>query len=126
MSRPLGHRERFNIVSAPGSAASTVLQDATVRYRELAFLGNEERLEDYSLTMEHLVGNATQLVVSVVEGGDEPAMGMDESYSLAVREHNITLAAATVFGALRGLETFAQLLVKGRDGVYFADVQVFV
>jgi len=48
------------------------------------------------------------------DDGTPPPPEMNESYRLAVRPDGIVLQAATVFGALRGLQTLAQLL--GADG----------
>lgn len=54
------------------------------------------------------------LRVNVLAAGDELEFGADESYELVVAPRNnsapSTLTAATVWGALRGLETFAQLV----------------
>jgi N-acetyl-beta-hexosaminidase len=35
----------------------------------------------------------------------------------------LQLAATTTWGALRGLETMAQIVVLGRDGGYYVDAQ---
>ncbi|XP_049877836.1 beta-hexosaminidase subunit beta-like [Pectinophora gossypiella] len=49
-----------------------------------------------------------------------PHLHMDEAYSLTVGE-NATLSAAAVWGALRGLETFAQLFYLSDD---YTDVRI--
>jgi hexosaminidase len=49
-------------------------------------------------------------------GNDYPALGEDESYQLDVLSTGARLQARTVTGALRGLETFAQLIGPGLDG----------
>ena len=51
--------------------------------------------------------------------------GVDESYNLTIRDGVSDLRAATVWGAMYGLETFAQVLVSGQGGddAYFADIQ---
>jgi hexosaminidase len=60
--------------------------------------------------------NAT-LAVECRQGGSEyPSLGEDESYELDVTPADARLKAATVTGALRGLETFAQLITPGPDG----------
>jgi hexosaminidase len=51
-------------------------------------------------------------------GSAIPRLGDDESYTLAVRPEGAILRAANVVGALRGLETFLQLVEK--DGAGFA------
>jgi hexosaminidase len=45
-----------------------------------------------------------------------PTLGEDESYQLAVTPEGALLKAATVDGALHGLETFAQLVEPGSSG----------
>jgi hexosaminidase len=48
----------------------------------------------------------------------------DESYTLEVTERQASLRAPTVVGALRGLETFLQLLEGDREGFYLPAVSV--
>src|SRR5512145_878314 len=45
-----------------------------------------------------------------------PRMGMDESYVLRVSAEGASLEAPQTWGALRGLETFLQLVRLGPDG----------
>jgi hexosaminidase len=49
-------------------------------------------------------------------GTEDPSLGEDESYRLDVAPDGARLKAATVAGALHGLETFAQLVVPGAEG----------
>ena len=51
-------------------------------------------------------------------GGPVPALGDDESYCLRVSPNRAVLSAATVVGALRGLETVAQLLTRDPSGFH--------
>ncbi len=51
-------------------------------------------------------------------------MGDDESYTLVVTPDNIRLDAETDIGALRGLESFLQLLDVDADGYFFQAVQI--
>jgi len=46
---------------------------------------------------------------------DVPVLGEDESYQLEIAASGARLSAATVTGALRGLETFSQLIAPGAD-----------
>ncbi|GMH61935.1 hypothetical protein TrLO_g9142 [Triparma laevis f. longispina] len=72
-----------------------------------------------------------KLIVSVKgEVGGYPSLGVDESYSLVhtAGEGNIVLEAETSFGAIRGLETFSQLLqmnrgfvIRGGEGLVVVD-----
>ena len=53
-----------------------------------------------------------------------PSVKEDESYSLDVSDKQAILKAATVVGALRGLETFLQLLDGDRDGYFVPSVLI--
>ncbi|MDT7687542.1 MAG: hexosaminidase [Acidobacteriota bacterium] len=64
---------------------------------------------------------ATLLVEARGPGLAVPSVEEDESYTLEVSEHQAALRAATVVGALRGLETFLQLVEGDREG-YFVPV----
>jgi hexosaminidase len=53
-----------------------------------------------------------------------PSVDEDESYTLEVTETQARLNAPTVVGALRGLETFLQLLESDREGYYLPAVRI--
>ena len=55
----------------------------------------------------------------------ELAVGEDESYRLTITEEGIRLQAATDIGALRGLETYLQLLTLDESGVTVPEVAIF-
>jgi hexosaminidase len=65
---------------------------------------------------------ATLLVEVKASGSALPALGDDESYTLEVDGSRATLRAPQAVGALRGLETFLQLLQGDRDGWYLPAV----
>ncbi|HEX8149117.1 MAG TPA: family 20 glycosylhydrolase [Pyrinomonadaceae bacterium] len=67
---------------------------------------------------------AKLLVETRGPGKSVPAVDEDESYALEVNERQAVLRAATVVGALRGLETFLQLLEGDREGFYVPAVSV--
>ncbi|HWW75968.1 MAG TPA: family 20 glycosylhydrolase [Pyrinomonadaceae bacterium] len=67
---------------------------------------------------------ATLLVEARAPGRAVPAVDEDESYTLEVGERQAVLRAPTVVGALRGLETFLQLLDGDRDGFYLPAVSI--
>lgn len=56
-----------------------------------------------------------QLLLDRPDDGAPPPPAMDEGYRLTVRPQAIVLRTATVFGALRGLQTLAQLAGTGTD-----------
>ncbi|HEX8723317.1 MAG TPA: family 20 glycosylhydrolase [Pyrinomonadaceae bacterium] len=67
---------------------------------------------------------ATLLVEARAPGRAVPSVDEDESYTLEVTERQATLRAATVVGALRGLETFLQLVEGDRAGFYVPAVTI--
>ncbi|HKQ52628.1 MAG TPA: family 20 glycosylhydrolase, partial [Pyrinomonadaceae bacterium] len=69
--------------------------------------------------------NAATLVVETQGPGKAvPSVDEDESYTLDVTDRQAVLRAPTVVGALRGLETFLQLLTSDREGFYVPAVQI--
>ncbi len=67
---------------------------------------------------------ASLIVESRSPGKIVPALGEDESYTLDVTDKNAVLNAPTVTGAMRGLETFLQLLDSDRDGYFIPAVSI--
>ena len=59
---------------------------------------------------------ATLKVDCAARGADYPTLGEDESYTLDVTPQGATIKAATVDGALRGIETLAQLVAPAEKG----------
>lgn len=53
-----------------------------------------------------------------------PELGQDESYTLRIEKGRAVLRAVQVVGALRGLETWLQLLRWERDTWFFSDVMI--
>jgi hexosaminidase len=68
---------------------------------------------------------AATLVVECERAGEIiPSLSENESYSLEVNDKQARLVAPTVVGALRGLETFLQLLQGDRDGYYLPAIRI--
>jgi hexosaminidase len=67
---------------------------------------------------------ATFVIECKGPGQTIPSLNEDESYSLEVSDKQATLKAATVVGALRGLETFLQLPESDRDGYSIPRVEI--
>jgi len=67
---------------------------------------------------------ATLLIQCKGPGSSVPSIREDESYSLDVSDKQALLKAATVVGALRGLETFLQLLEGDREGYFIPSVSI--
>ncbi|KAF6136398.1 hypothetical protein GIB67_038970 [Kingdonia uniflora] len=90
---------------------SAILIDAFQRYREVIFKRNSK-----SRRNDAVVYDVSLLKIVVKSKNESLNLGVDESYSLYVSkqdQHSIigeaTIEANTVYGALRGLETFSQL-----------------
>ena len=73
---------------------------------------------EFSRTQAADAQTATLLIKCNTAGKSVPAVDEDESYSLDVANSQAILKANTVVGALRGLETFLQLLEGDRDGYF--------
>lgn len=67
---------------------------------------------------------ATLVVETQGPGQRVPSVDEDESYTLEVSDKQALLRAPTVVGALRGLETFLQLLESDRDGYFIPAVRI--
>jgi hexosaminidase len=68
---------------------------------------------------------AATLVVQCERAGDTiPSLNENESYSLEVTDKQARLVAPTVVGALRGLETFLQLLQGDSNGYYLPGIKI--
>nr|XP_054756462.1 beta-hexosaminidase subunit alpha-like isoform X1 [Lytechinus pictus] len=93
-----------------------ILNSAFKRYRAIIF--NRPEARKTPKASKHLKFSANSILsgldVAVNEPcPDYPDLESDESYTLMVSEPVANLAAKTVWGALRGLETFSQLIYDG-------------
>nr|XP_043616801.1 beta-hexosaminidase 1 [Erigeron canadensis] len=88
---------------------SVIVKDAFDRYRNIIF--------KHHVGDKKLVGyDVSKLSVVINSNNEELQLGVDESYTLLVVKNNglsiigeVNIEANTVYGALRGLETFSQL-----------------
>ena len=115
----------FQIAITAETEANALLEAAVARYRRIAFVGNPTRSDrSFGAALASTAGRCAELLVSVSNATQALELGTDESYELDVRAGRSELRARTAFGAMRGLETFSQLLL--RDGsnasLYSADV----
>jgi len=69
--------------------------------------------------------SAAKLLVQVQSAGEEyPKLGEDEFYKLVVTADHATLTANTVVGALRGMQTFLQLVSGDSSGYFLPAVSI--
>ncbi|XP_057210981.1 beta-hexosaminidase subunit beta isoform X2 [Triplophysa rosa] len=111
----------FQIVHAKESSAGpscSLLQDAFRRYFEYIF-GEEVRKQDKS-RKKAFNSDLVELQVWISSADPEcegyPNLQSDESYELSVDQPSAVLKAPNVWGALRGLETFSQLIYEDDYG----------
>ena len=79
-----------------------------------------------TLPLDLAVDESTATLVVQCEraGNPIPSLNEDESYSLEITDKQARLVAPTVVGALRGLETFLQLLQGDREGYYLPGITI--
>jgi len=77
-----------------------------------------------SLDLAAAESSATLVVQCERSGSSIPSLDEDESYSLEITDQQARLVAPTVVGAMRGLETFLQLVQGDRDGYYLPGIRI--
>lgn len=68
--------------------------------------------------------NAQLLIETNSTGNAIPKLGDDESYALEISNNQAKITAPNTVGAMRGLETFLQLLESDKDGFYFPAISI--
>jgi hexosaminidase len=107
---------------SPGKGKLTIDSSFSVRLSG----HSDRRLEDAAARLAAKISRQTGIPIAsgekpvlVVEcrdaGSQYPSVGEDESYQLKVTSAAAYLSAPTVTGALRGMETFSQLIVADAD-----------
>lgn len=114
-------KQLFQLVQSMFSFVATgqtsdVLDDAMVRYISLTFP------QKYASTGKRImdIPQLSSLAIHVEESYSNMTSKTDESYTLTVTAPKSLLAAKTVWGALRGLETFSQLVYQDLHGNFLA------
>lgn len=133
---PPGDSASFFRVASEKLGQVETLQDAFARYTDLTFphpaSNAGEDHADYSAAAESSrrlgqpqIGGGTLsgMIVKVEDASEEaPQLGTDESYSLTIdtqHGNNGFITAPTIYGALRGLETFSQLVYFDFDSATY-------
>ncbi|XP_043095215.1 beta-hexosaminidase subunit beta isoform X1 [Puntigrus tetrazona] len=122
----------FQIVHAAQSSAGpscSLLENAFRRYFEYVF-GDLKKHEKSRKKARD--SDLAELQVWITSADPEcdgyPSLNTDESYELSVDEPSAVLKAANVWGALRGLETFSQLVYEddyGANNINKTDISDF-
>ncbi|KAM4875875.1 beta-hexosaminidase subunit beta [Thomomys bottae] len=113
--------EYFSIRHGPDSTAGpscSLLEEAFRRYHNYIFGSYKWHHGRYKVQAG---SQLQQLVVSIVlesQCDSFPNVSADESYTLLVQEPTAVLKANRVWGALRGLETFSQLVYQDPFGLF--------
>jgi hexosaminidase len=79
---------------------------------------------ELSRDLSNDAGSVQLLIETNSTGNAIPKLGDDESYNLEISETQAKITAPTTVGAMRGLETFLQLLESDKDGFYFPAVSI--
>jgi hexosaminidase len=79
---------------------------------------------EFSRDLTNDTANAGLLIETQSTGNAVPQLGDDESYQLEINDRQAKITAPTTVGAMRGLETFLQLLEGDQDGFYFPAVMI--
>ncbi|XP_059148380.1 beta-hexosaminidase subunit alpha-like [Physella acuta] len=108
-----------------GEVDCDILRDAYVRYNKLTFGGfkkpkQNERLQSLKFQPEKATNQIVNFLEVAVEkpctGRIFPTLESDESYTLIVSSETSRIESKEVWGALRGLETFSQLVYQLNTG----------
>ncbi|NXE94764.1 HEXB hexosaminidase, partial [Menura novaehollandiae] len=119
---------RFQLVHGAGSSAGPgcgLLQDAFRRYYEYMFGNSRRRRRGRRPLAARAEPELSQLQV-VIEAEDpgcdrHPLLTSSEAYHLTVTEPVAVLKAYEIWGALRGLETFSQLVHEDDYGSFLVN-----
>ncbi|MBN3277922.1 HEXB hexosaminidase, partial [Polyodon spathula] len=114
-------RSGFQIVHAPKSSAGPrcyLLGEAFRRYFEYIFGYSKRQNKDRKQSGAGAEVSELQVLItsSAPQCDGYPSVSSDESYQLTVDQPTAVLTAPEVWGALRGLETFSQLVYKDEYG----------
>jgi len=113
-------------VSKAFTVAFTGQTDERLRkyvFRALRRLEGRTVLE-FSRDAANEPATATISIETRSTGNAIPRLGDDESYQLDISADQAKLTAPNTVGAMRGLETFLQLLEGDKDGFYFPAVSI--
>jgi hexosaminidase len=112
----------FSVTLEEGPGTTPRLRDGVQRM--LRRLSDRSGLFFEPAIFLELEGRETAALTVAAGRAGKVELGEDESYRLTVSAAEVRLEAATDIGALRGLETFLQLVVLDADGVWLPVVDI--
>jgi hexosaminidase len=108
-------------VSVTGNPHDRIYSAATRMLRRLSGRTGLFFTQDF-ITADTKAVNPS-MVINVNSPG-KVDVNMDETYTLKIFSDAVTLNAQTDIGAIRGLETFLQLLDAGKEGYFFTNTEI--
>jgi len=110
-------------VTIEGNGATSRLRRGVQRM--LRRLSDRSALFFDNATFLQVEGRSMASMVVTANGEGKLGTNEDESYRLTITSDGIALQAATDIGALRGLETFLQLLTLDENGVTVPEIAIY-
>ncbi|XP_071964486.1 beta-hexosaminidase subunit beta-like [Antedon mediterranea] len=102
------------------SKTCDLLQMAFTRYYNLIFYGTQQvpsNIENSTFRLPKVnEPSISSMIVTMDICPDYPTLESNENYTLSVASDGARIKAATIWGVLRGLETFSQLIYESSDG----------
>ncbi|KAK6188316.1 hypothetical protein SNE40_004516 [Patella caerulea] len=108
----------FKFTDVDESSSCSILEEAYNRYFPLIFGRRPETLF-FKSSFKAPTDAMTELMVKLekpCKDTDYPMLESDESYTLDVNGNQAMLSASEIWGVLRGLETFSQIVYQSNDG----------
>ncbi|KAJ7975870.1 Beta-hexosaminidase [Quillaja saponaria] len=106
----------LSLASGGNGGGSAIVKAAFDRYKAIIFKHSSQYSALRKLRESVSVYEISKLSITVHSDNEELQLGVDESYTLLVNKDDrqsitgdVLIEASTVYGALRGLETFSQL-----------------
>uniref|UniRef100_A0A452TTX2 Beta-hexosaminidase subunit alpha n=1 Tax=Ursus maritimus TaxID=29073 RepID=A0A452TTX2_URSMA len=97
----------------------SVLDEAFQRYRDLLFSSRSWQPPEPA-RKQHAPEKSSLVILVGTPGCNElPSLESGENYTLTINDDHCFLLSETVWGALRGLETFSQLVWRSPEGAFF-------
>lgn len=121
---------RYNIKLASNSSKSSILKNAASRTAKFVRNHRVESIQidwPYSLSSNKTDNKLPDLIVTVESLDESLYLGVDESYHLFINSTVAELKAKTVYGALHGLSSFAQLVHWDGTGVslHYTPIEIY-